>query len=177
MKLVVGLGNPGEKYAQTRHNFGFMVLDEIIKRYVASSHVNKKLGAILYFLDKERLLLKPQTFMNRSGGPVANIVRFYKIAPENLLVIHDDVDLTFGDIKHQFARGSAGHKGVESIVESLGTSKFNRIRVGIGRPSIPMETDAWVLQKFSGEDGRELQGIISKATEVVVNWLKGQKDA
>ena len=172
MKLVVGLGNPGEKYAQTRHNTGFMVLDEIIKRYVASSHVNKKLGAILYFLDKERLLLKPQTFMNRSGGPVANIVRFYKIAPENLLVIHDDVDLTFGDIKHQFARGSAGHKGVESIVESLGTSKFNRARVGIGRPSIQMETDAWVLQKFSEEEKEKLQEIVSKAVGMIVSWLE-----
>ena len=172
MKLVVGLGNPGEKYAQTRHNTGFMVLDEIIKRYVASSHVNKKLGAILYFLDKERLLLKPQTFMNRSGGPVANIVRFYKIAPENLLVIHDDVDLTFGDIKHQFARGSAGHKGVESIVESLGTSKFNRIRVGIGRPPVPMETDSFVLQKFSEEEKEKLQEIVSKAVGMIVSWLK-----
>ena len=172
MKLVVGLGNPGEKYAQTRHNVGFMVLDEIIKRYVASSHANKKLGAILYFLDKERLLLKPQTFMNRSGGPVANIVRFYKIAPENLLVIHDDVDLTFGDIKHQFARGSAGHKGVESIVESLGTSKFNRIRVGIGHPPIPMETDSFVLQKFSEEEKEKLQEIVSKAVVMIVSWLK-----
>src|SRR3989337_2266046 len=156
MKLVVGLGNPGERYANTRHNVGFIVLDEIIKKYVASPHVNKKLGAILYSLDKERMLLKPQTFMNRSGGPVANIVRFYKIKPEDFLVIHDDVDLLFGEIRSQFARGSAGHRGVDSIIDSLGTEKLNRVRVAIGRPNPAvvgeMETEAWVLQKFSEEE-------------------------
>ncbi len=171
MKLVVGLGNPGERYASTRHNVGFLVLDEIIKKYVASPHVNKKLGAILYFLDKERLLLKPQIFMNRSGGPVANIVRFYKIKPEDLLVVHDDVDLEFGDIKHQFAKGSAGHKGVDSIIESLGTDEFNRVRVGIGRPTTPMEVDSWVLQKFSGEEIKKLHNIITRTVEVIINWL------
>lgn len=175
MKLVVGLGNPGERYAQTRHNVGFLVLDEIIKKYVASPQVNKKLGAILYSLDKERLLLKPQTFMNRSGGPVANIVRFYKIATENLLVVHDDVDLSFGEIKHQFARGSAGHRGVDSIIDSLGTEKFSRVRVGVGRPDLAvageMETDAWVLQKFSKEEEKKLREIVSRSVELVVNWL------
>jgi PTH1 family peptidyl-tRNA hydrolase len=176
MKLVVGLGNPGERYAQTRHNIGFLVLDEIIRKYVASPQVNKKLGAILYSLDKERLLLKPQTFMNRSGGPVVNIIRFYKIKPENLLVIHDDVDLKFGEIKQQFARGSAGHKGVDSIIESLGTEEFNRVRVGVGRPDPAvdggMETDAWVLQKFSKEEETKLEEIIFKAFKLVSDWLK-----
>lgn len=172
MKLVVGLGNPGERYANTRHNVGFVVLDEIIIKYVASPHVNKKLGAIIYSLDKERMLLKPQTFMNRSGGPVANIVRFYKIKPEDLLVVHDDVDLSFGEIKHQFARGSAGHKGVESIINSLGTEEFNRVRVGVGQPQGQMETDAWVLQKFSKEEEEsKLQEITTRAVELVTNWL------
>ncbi|MEX0616959.1 MAG: aminoacyl-tRNA hydrolase [Candidatus Woykebacteria bacterium] len=174
MKLVVGLGNPGERYAETRHNIGFMVLDEIIKRYVASPHANKKLGAILYNLDKERLLLKPQTFMNRSGGPVANIVRFYKIKPENTLVVHDDVDLSFGEIKQQFARGAAGHRGVESIMEKLGTGEFNRVRVGIGRPSENMETDAWVLRNFSDEELEKLAEVTNRASQVIISWLEGK---
>ena len=180
MKLVVGLGNPGERYANTRHNIGFLVLDEIIKKYVVSPRVNKKLGAILYSLDKERLLLKPQTFMNRSGGPVINIIRFYKINPENVLVIHDDVDLSFGEIRNQFARGSAGHRGVDSIIESLGTEEFNRVRIGVGRPDPAtnrgMETDAWVLQKFSKEEEKTLPEIVQKAVRVVIDWLKVQKD-
>lgn len=175
MKLVVGLGNPGERYANTRHNMGFLVLDEIIKKYVASPHVNKKLGAILYSLDKDRMLLKPQTFMNRSGGPVANIVRFYKIKPEDILIVHDDVDLDFGEIKHQYARGSAGHKGVESIIGSIGTEKFHRVRVGIGRPENEIDTDAYVLQRFLKEEEGKLQEVISEATEVIINWFGGGK--
>ncbi len=183
MKIVVGLGNPGERYAQSRHNVGFMVIDEIIRKYVASPHVNKKLGAILYYLDKERLLLKPQTFMNRSGGPVANIVRFYKIKPENVLVVHDDVDLAFGEIKKQFARGAAGHRGVESIMDSLKTDGFNRVRVGVGRPDpevhgnldLPagrQELDAWVLQKFSGGEKEKLRQALQKAVDLIADWLK-----
>ncbi len=174
MKLVVGLGNPGERYAQTRHNIGFMVLDEIIKKYVASPHVNKKLGAILYSLDKERTLLKPTTFMNSSGGPVANIVRFYKIKPADLCVVHDDVDLDFGQIKLQFGKSSAGHRGVQSIMDKLGTDEFTRVRVGVGRPPERMDTDAYVLQKFSSEEKKELDEITNNATEKVVEWLNSE---
>lgn len=174
MKLVVGLGNPGERYAKTRHNVGFMVLDKLIKKYVATPQSNKKLGAILYSLDKERMLIKPQTFMNSSGGPVANIVRFYKIKPEGLLIVHDDVDLPFGEVRQQFARGSAGHRGVQSIIDSLGTEGFNRVRIGVGRPYSPigekMETDAYVLQKFT-EGGGEVTTLIQKSADIVSNWL------
>ena len=171
MKLVVGLGNPGKRYANTRHNVGFMVLDEIIKKYVASPHANKKLGAIIYSLDKKRMLLKPQTFMNRSGGAVANIVRFYKIKPEDILVVHDDVDLVFGEIRHQFSRGSAGHRGVESLMDSLGTEKFNRVRVGVGKPPEKMETDAYVLQNFSEEEKDRLKEVTGETVGVIINWL------
>lgn len=175
MKIVVGLGNPGERYAKTRHNVGFMVLDWLIKKYVATPQSNKKLGAILYSLDKERILLKPQTFMNSSGGPIANIVRFYKIKPEGLLIAHDDVDLPFGEVRQQFARGSAGHRGVQSIIDSLGTEGFNRVRIGVGRPRSPdgemMETDAYVLQKFSEGEG-EVFSLVQKAADMVSSWLK-----
>ena len=177
MKLVVGLGNPGERYAKTRHNIGFMVLDEIIKKYVASPHVNKKLGAILYSLDKERRLLKPQTFMNSSGGPVANIVRFYKIEPADLCVIHDDVDIDFSKIKLQFGKSSAGHRGVQSIIDKLGTDEFTRVRVGVGRPPEKMETDAYVLQKFSNEEKNQLQEVLLRSMQAVISWLAERKVA
>ena len=171
MKVVVGLGNPGEKYAKNRHNVGFMVIDEILKTYVASPHASKKLQAILYVLDKNRLLVKLQTFMNASGKAVNRVVNFYKVKPQGLLVVHDDVDLEFGEIKHQFGRGSAGHKGVESVIDALGSDQFNRVRVGIGRPSTPIEIEDWVLRNFS-EDPPEVKQLINRATEVAVNWLK-----
>ena len=171
MKLVVGLGNPGEKYAKTRHNIGFMVLDEIIKKYIVSPKTNKKLGAILYDLDQERVLLKPTTFMNSSGGPVANMVRFYKLDPDKLLVVHDDVDLAFGQVKIQFGKSSAGHRGVQSIINKLGTDEFTRVRVGVGRPPERMETDAYVLQRFSAGEKGDLEEVLKSVTKIIVDWL------
>ncbi|OGY32775.1 MAG: aminoacyl-tRNA hydrolase [Candidatus Woykebacteria bacterium RIFCSPLOWO2_01_FULL_41_12] len=174
MRIVVGLGNPGEKYANTRHNAGFMVIDEILKDYVAGPKYNKKFEAIIYSLDKNRLLIKPQTFMNISGKTVNRVVNFYKIKPEDLLIVHDDVDLEFSEIKHQFGRGAAGHKGVQSIVDSLGSDQFNRVRIGIGRPKDSTEVEKWVLQGFS-EEKSKVDELIKKATEITVNWLK-EKD-
>jgi len=174
MKVVVGLGNPGQKYTNNRHNVGFMVVDEILKLYAASPHVSKKLQAILYFLDKKRVLVKPQTFMNLSGRSVNRIVNFYKVKPESLLVVHDDVDLEFGEIKHQFGRGAAGHRGVESAIGALGSDQFGRIRVGVGRPPPAggqVEIEDWVLQNFS-ENPDEVARLIERASEVVINWLK-----
>ena len=171
MKLVVGLGNPGQKYVQNRHNVGFMVIDRILGEYSASPHASKKLQSISYFLDKKRILVKPQTFMNLSGRAVNRVVNFYKVKPEDLLVVHDDVDLEFGEVKHQFCRGAAGHRGVESIVEALGSEKFARVRIGVGRPSTQMDIDKWVLQNFS-EDPGEVAKLIERASEVVINWIK-----
>lgn len=176
MKLVVGLGNPGERYAKTRHNMGFMILDEIIKKYVVSSKTNKKLGAILYNLDRERVLLKPTTFMNSSGGPVANMVRFYKLEPDKLLVVHDDVDLEFGQVKLQFGKSSAGHRGVQSVIDKLGTDEFTRVRVGVGRPPERMETDAYVLQRFSASEKEKLEETVGFATKEVIGWLGNRED-
>ncbi len=171
MKLVVGLGNPGQKYVHNRHNVGFMVIDKILGQYSASSRASKKLQSILYFLDKKRVLVKPQTLMNLSGRAVNRVVNFYKVKPEDLLVVHDDVDLDFGEVKHQFCRGAAGHRGVASIIEALGSEKFGRVRIGIGRPSTQMDIDKWVLQNFS-EDPREVAKLIERASEVAVNWLR-----
>jgi PTH1 family peptidyl-tRNA hydrolase len=110
--------------------------------------------------------------MNVSGKAVNRVANFYKLRPEELLIIHDDVDLEFSEIKHQFGRSSAGHKGVESIIEALGSDEFSRVRIGISRPSVPaMEIEDWVLQRFS-EDKEEIQKVIKRAAEVVENWLK-----
>lgn len=171
MKIAVGLGNPGEKYAGSRHNIGFAVIDEILNDYVAGPRFNKKFDSITYSLDKNRLLLKPQAFMNLSGKAVNRVVNFYKVKAEDLMVIHDDVDLDFGEIKHQFGRGAAGHKGVQSIIDSLGSDQFNRVRIGVGRSETGMDVDKWVLQKFS-EDKDKVKDLLKKATEITINWLK-----
>ncbi len=172
MKLVVGLGNPGKKFAFTRHNVGFMVVEEILKDYSASSRFDKKSESIVYSLDKDRIVVKPQTFMNLSGRSVSGIVNFYKIPLENLLVVHDDVDLEFGEIKHQASHGSAGHNGVQSIIDNLGSNEFQRVRVGIGKPENPnIKTEDWVLQRFS-EPEDQVGSLVQKASEIVINWLK-----
>jgi len=172
MKIVIGLGNPGEKYAGTRHNIGFAVIDEMLKVYHGSPSYNKKFEAIIYSLDKDRLLVKPQTFMNVSGKSVNRVANFYKIKPEDLLIVHDDVDLEFGEIKHQFGRGSAGHNGVQSIIDSVGSDQFGRVRVGVGRPKNEKESiETYVLQKFT-EDKKEVEALVKKTSEVVINWLK-----
>jgi len=136
--LIVGLGNPGKKYKQTRHNVGFMVIDAL----------KKKISG------KNIVLLKPQTFMNNSGKTVKKIIRNLKFEIRNLVVIHDDIDLPLGTIRVSKNVGSAGHKGVQSIIDELGTQNFTRIRIGIQpKPKKPKDVEKFVLQKFTkGEE-------------------------
>jgi len=148
MKLIVGLGNPGEKYQKSRHNVGFILLD----KFAADNNLNWR--KVERFNSEvadysNGLLIKPQNFMNNSGNAVSKLVNFYKISLDDLIIIHDDVDLPLGVIKKQKGKNSAGHHGVENIIEELGTKDFWRIRVGIGKPedkNIPV--DEWVLQDF-----------------------------
>ncbi|HSX58081.1 MAG TPA: aminoacyl-tRNA hydrolase [Candidatus Saccharimonadales bacterium] len=168
MKLIVGLGNPGAEYVHTRHNLGFEVVDQLVAGKAESSGVNKKLESIVYKMG-ETILIKPQTFMNLSGVAVVAAVNFYKIDLNNLLVIHDDVDFELGEVKHQFDRSSAGHKGVESIVNSLGSQEFHRLRLGIGRSEL--ETPDHVLDKFSDSEKEEVDKMITRAAEVATNWI------
>lgn len=172
MKLVVGLGNPGEKYALTRHNLGFMVIDDIVTEYFAPPKVDKKHESIVYSLDKDRIVLKPQTYMNLSGRAVAGLVNFYKIPLKNILVIHDEIDLPFGEVRHQIDRGAAGHNGVQSIIDNLKTKEFERVRVGVGRPKDSgIKVEDWLLTKFD-EPKEEVAELIEKSKQIVVNWLK-----
>ena len=162
MKLVAGLGNPGEEYFKNRHNTGFIIVDDFASKNGLSWENSSKFNAEIA-ISKNFILAKPQTFMNNSGESVSKILSFYKIDIGNLLIIHDDVDLQFGEIKKQLGSSSAGHKGVESVIEKLGSQDFWRIRIGIGRPedkNIP--TDDWVLQDFKEEELKKIKSISSE---------------
>lgn len=159
MKLYVGLGNPGEKYSKTRHNVGYILLDEFANSAGLAWKENKKLKCVM----TEHLgdyYIKPTTFMNDSGDSVSAVANFYKIKPENIIVMHDDVDLEFLRTKYQIGANSAGHHGIESIIENLGTKEFWRFRVGIGKAQIrDIATEDWVLMNFSDEELASLKTI------------------
>lgn len=148
MKLIVGLGNPGEQYENTRHNVGFYLLDKYTQEKGLNFKFEKKFNAEIA-KDGDNYFMKPQTFMNKSGDSVSKFINYYELDLNDLTVIHDDVDVEVGDIKRHKARGSAGHKGVQDIINKLGSNGFNRLRVGVGKPDNPnIETDDWVLMKY-----------------------------
>lgn len=152
MKLIVGLGNPEQQHQKNRHNVGFILLDRLGEKKHLHWKNEKKFDAIMA-KNNEFLFFKPMTFMNNSGDPVSRVVNFYKIKTDDLLVVHDDVDLHFGDVKKQFASRSAGHKGVQSVIDHLGTKDFWRVRVGVGRPENPeISTEDWVLMDFNDKE-------------------------
>lgn len=171
MKLVVGLGNPGEKYKNTRHNIGFIVIENL-KENFSGWKINKKINAEISEgkIDNEKvLLLKPQTFMNNSGRAVAAAANFYKIKTGDILVIHDDIDLPLGKIRVKKDGSSGGHQGVESIISSLGTENFIRLKIGVGSITRPKTFDAakFVLKNFSKTENKTVNEAIKKATEAV----------
>lgn len=151
MYLVVGLGNPGEEYAKTRHNIGFMAADEIYSRYKFSPFKTKFEGLLAEgLIDGEKtLLLKPQTFMNLSGNSVSKVANFYKIPSENIIVIHDDKDLALGKLKAKIGGSAGGHNGLKNIDSQIGPN-YNRIRIGVGSPQEHhTDTVNFVLSRFS----------------------------
>lgn len=155
MFVIVGLGNPGPKYALTRHNVGFMIIDALAMKLGTRMEMKRDFNAEVAkvsFEGKDVLLLKPMTFMNNSGQSVQAIMSFYKISPENLLVLHDEVDLPFGQLRLQKNRGHGGHNGIRDIHAKIGPD-YSRLRVGVGRPTIPQfEVADYVLQNFSKEE-------------------------
>ena len=169
MKLIVGLGNPGKEYEKTRHNIGFMMVDKIKEIYGFSDfEFDKKFHAEIsknkLTKNSNSVLLKPQTFMNNSGRPVKAFMDFYKITPDNLIVIHDDIDIELGKYKISSDSGSAGHNGVVDIIDKIGTQKFTRIRVGIANEKLRAQIDPsdFVLQKFSKEELDKISEIMAK---------------
>ncbi len=177
MVLIVGLGNPGRKYQETRHNIGFYVIDEFLKensfpKFKFAKKFNAEISEGI--LGGEKILLaKPQTFMNLSGKSVKPLTNFYKITPPGLVVIHDDIDILLGKIRISKGRGAAGHKGVESIIRELRTKNFVRFRIGVctktGKPKNP---EKFVLQKFNENEEKIVKEKIKKIAEAVEFFLK-----
>ncbi len=173
MKLIVGLGNPGGKYAFTRHNIGFIALDFLAERWGISISQQKFKGLIAKtsFKDEEIILLKPQTFMNLSGESVIPAMQFFKLTHQDILVIHDELDIPFGKIKYKEGGGYAGHNGLKSIGSLGGSPLFNRVRFGIGRPSVSMDVSDYVLSNFLEIEKAELTEIVSKVVDSIEFYL------
>jgi len=186
MLLIVGLGNPESQYRSTRHNMGFMVLDQVARKLLPVGSDNwqrmKKLDSLV--IKKEDFILaKPQVAMNNNGLAVEKVVSYFKVPPASLLIIHDDLDLPLGQMKMVFKRGSAGHRGVESIIHSLGENNFWRLRVGIGRPkggevNLKHEDDSskevvdYVLAPFDDREKRLVNRVVNRAAKLVVQALE-----
>lgn len=167
--LVVGLGNPGKEYARTRHNFGFDAVSVLVEKLEAAP-TNTKLLAKTWTakLNGQTVhILEPETFMNLSGNAVGPFLKAKKILPVNLVVVHDDLDLPFGNIRVSKNSSAGGHNGVQSIIDVLGTKDFTRVRLGVGRPPENMPTDVYVLARFSKEEVDALPGIIDQAIEKI----------
>jgi PTH1 family peptidyl-tRNA hydrolase len=172
MKVIVGLGNPGRKYRDTRHNIGFRILEEIAGRFSIEKEESRFDAIIGHIrIDGEKVLLvKPLTYMNRSGKTVQPLVRWYKLDLNDLIVIYDDMDLSPGALRLRAQGGSGGHKGMTSIIQRLGSREFARIRIGIGRPD--NEAIDWVLGKFSPTEQKLMEEVISQAAAAVECWVK-----
>ncbi len=167
--LIVGLGNPGAEYALTRHNVGFMALDAIAGAGATWKNEKNALTMRVDVAGRTAILAKPQTFMNDSGRAVLALMTFYKIPLENLIVIHDDMDLPNGHLREKIGGGSAGHNGIKSIDAAVGR-EYRRIRVGIGHPrdfENPMDPADWVLGKFSAEQLSEIKTAIEKVKTII----------
>ena len=169
MKLVAGLGNPGAKYANNRHNLGFMVVDELAKRWSADPFREKWNGVFTRARrgGDEVVLLKPQTFMNLSGESIQKALAFFKLGVSDLVVIHDELDLPFGTLKVKVGGGAAGHNGLKSIVQHCGGPDFARVRIGVGRP--PKQGADHVLSDFSKQECSELPAVLESAAVAVAD--------
>lgn len=175
VKLLVGLGNPGKDYAQHRHNIGFMAIDAIADQYGAPAFKSKYQG--LYtevVIDGTKTgLLKPMTFMNKSGHSVAQIAKFYKLAPETISVFHDELDLEAGKVRVKVGGGNAGHNGLRSIEACIGTPNFERVRLGIGHPGDKARVHGYVLGNFSKEDTKWLETLLAAVAKEAKLLVKG----
>jgi PTH1 family peptidyl-tRNA hydrolase len=169
--LVVGLGNPGPKYAQTRHNVGFMIVDRLVEREKGGPWQKKFNGEVAQVpLAGERsYALKPHTYMNESGRSVQPAAAFYKVEPANIVVVHDELDLPFRTVRMKIGGGDAGNRGVRSVTQHLGTPEYVRIRVGIAmsEPNFPRDAADFVLDGFSASDRADLDEVIDRSLEAV----------
>jgi len=175
VKVIVGLRNPGADYQGTRHNVGLDVVQILAGRIGARIRrgplrVRCELAEVRH--GKERVVLAtPNSFMNSAGGPVASLLKYFKAAPDDLLVVHDDIDLAFARLRLQVGGGHGGHNGIRSIVEALGTQDFSRLKVGVGRPPGQMDPADYVLKPFTKAEREEVDLLVVDAADVIELWL------
>jgi PTH1 family peptidyl-tRNA hydrolase len=174
VKVIIGLGNPGKKYEDTRHNVGFITIDKISDKWgipVQQSKFRAIVGEGRIETEKV-LLVKPQTYMNLSGESVAEIIKFYKLTPDDLLVIYDDLDLPTGQLRLRIKGSAGGHNGIKSLIQHLGTQEFNRIKVGIGRPQPGRSVSEYVLQDFPAAERPLIDKAVEHAAHAAVMWTR-----
>jgi PTH1 family peptidyl-tRNA hydrolase len=166
--LVVGLGNPGPDYAKTRHNLGFVVADILADRIGSGFKVHKRSGAEVTtgrLGGRSVVLAKPRVYMNESGRQVGPLAKFYSVAPADVIILHDELDIDFGQIRLKFGGGVAGHNGLRSVSSALGTNDFQRVRIGVGRPPGRMDGAAFVLGNFTSAERKEVPTICEQAAD------------
>jgi PTH1 family peptidyl-tRNA hydrolase len=174
LKLIVGLGNPGAEYARTRHNAGFWLVDELARRHGgALRHEGKHQGELarVRIGGEEIWLLKPMTFMNRSGGPVSSVLNFYKVAPAQMLVAHDEIDLPSGTVRLKDAGGHGGHNGLRDIIAAQGDG-FWRLRIGVGHPGTAKEVVDFVLTHAGKDEQRAIDETIAMGADAIEEMLR-----
>ena len=167
-QLVVGLGNPGPNYAQTRHNLGFMVADRLAARLGSKFKVHKRSGAEIVtgrLGGRPVVLAKPRCYMNESGRQVGPLAKFYSVPPADIVIIHDELDIDFGQIRLKIGGGEGGHNGLRSVATALGTKDFHRVRIGIGRPPGRKDPAAFVLENFTATERAEVPTLREQAAD------------
>ncbi|MGI5286810.1 aminoacyl-tRNA hydrolase [Nonomuraea polychroma] len=167
--LIAGLGNPGPEYAGNRHNAGFMVLDELAARAGGRFKAHKSRAEVCE--TRAAILAKPLTYMNLSGGPVKALSDFYKIGPDRLIVVHDELDVPYGALRAKLGGGDNGHNGLKSITKVLGTRDYLRVRFGIGRPPGRMDAASFVLRDFATAERKDLPFLVDRAADVVESLM------
>lgn len=173
MKLIIGLGNPGKTYEQTRHNIGFHVIDHLASKWNAPLTQAKFKGmySVIHRPEGKVVLLKPLTYMNLSGESVSALMDYYDIDIDDIIVIYDDLDLPTGQLRLRQKGSAGGHNGIKSLIQHLGTQNFNRIRIGISRPPAGMKVPDYVLAKFNAEEKPLMQEAVGKSADACNYWL------
>ena len=171
--LIVGLGNPGKKYENTRHNIGFWCIDELARRWNISNAKTEKRAITMdgIIRDKRVMLVKPQTYMNASGEAVRGLVDFYRVPVENVIVAYDELDLPLGTLRLRLKGSAGGQKGMKSVISHLNTPEVNRVRIGISRPPGRMDAAAYVLKPFAGDDAITARIAVDRAADAIETWL------
>jgi peptidyl-tRNA hydrolase, PTH1 family len=171
--LVVGLGNPGDQYAATRHNVGQMVIDQLVKRHSVKLASHKSRTHIAAYklgvgIDAHQIILaKSQSYMNETGGPIKALANFYSVEPEKIIVLHDELDIGFAAIRTKLGGGDNGHNGLKSMTSAFNTPDYYRVRLGIGRPMGQQDPADFVLKQFSKEEKKDLEEFIERGADVV----------